>query len=75
MKKAEKKDWQLSDKFHRILQEEWLDLDDQAYQIVQALVGIRTRLPMHTRFLKLFQQDRRHGVDTTSNDADADGTC
>jgi hypothetical protein len=50
-------------------------LDDQAYQVVQALVGIRTtRLPMHTRLLKLFQQDRRHGggVDT-NNDADVDG--
>ena len=80
MKKAEKKYWQLSDKVHRIIREEWLDLDDQAYQVVQALEGIRTRLPMHARLLKLFQQDRHEhgvGVDTTSNDndADVDGKC
>ena len=62
---------------HRILQKEWLDLDDQAYQIVQALVGIRTRLPMHARFLKLFQQDRRQTWCRcdTNNDADVYGEC
>ena len=56
-----------SDKIHWILQ-----LDDQAYHVVQALVRIRTRLTMHARLLKLFQQDRYGGVDT-NNDADVDG--
>ena len=69
MKKAEKKYWQIFDKFQRIVQQEWFDLDDQAYQVVQALDGLRNRLPMHMKLLKGLQQDRFR------NNVDSDGKC
>ena len=51
-------------------------MDDQAYHVVQALVRIKTRLPIHARLLKLFQQDRYGGVDTNNDaDVDVDGDC
>ena len=52
MKKAEKFYWQIYQKFRRRLEEEWLDIDDQAYQVVQAIGGIRNRLPMHAKLLE-----------------------
>lgn len=61
MKKSERKYHQLFDKFHRILRDEWFDLDDQAYQVVESIVGIRTRLPMHARLLKQSTQDEEDG--------------
>lgn len=46
VKKAEKKYWQVFQKFGRLLKDEWFDIDDQAHKVVESIAGIRRRLPM-----------------------------
>jgi len=56
MKKAEKKYWHLYQTFTRKIKEDWLQLDDQSHTVLKAIVGIRSRLPMHTRLLERYQR-------------------
>jgi hypothetical protein len=56
MRKAEKRYWHIYQTFSKRIREEWLDIDDQSYNVVQAIAAIRSRLPMHTRLLKRFRQ-------------------
>lgn len=67
VKRAEKRYYQFFQKIGRVIQEEWLDIDDQAYQVVEAIKGIRNRLPRAVRLLgrmrDVVQKDEwaRHG--------------
>jgi hypothetical protein len=55
MKQAEKRYWHIFQNFGRMVQEEWLDIDDQAYQVVEAIAGIRSRLSMQAKLLDRFK--------------------
>lgn len=66
MRKADKRYWSIYQHFTKRLQEEWLDLDDQSYKVIQAIVGIRSRLPMHSGLLYRFQEQRACMVTVTN---------
>ena len=46
MRKADKRYWSIYHHFTKRIEEEWLDIDDQSYKVIQAIVGIRSRLPI-----------------------------
>jgi hypothetical protein len=52
MKKAEKRYWQIFQNFAIMVRDEWLQLDDEAYKIVEAVSNIRNRLAMEDKLLK-----------------------
>mmetsp|Transcript_21451 Transcript_21451/g.31755 ORF Transcript_21451/g.31755 Transcript_21451/m.31755 type:complete len:371 (-) Transcript_21451:69-1181(-) len=58
MRKADKRYWSIYQHFTKRILEEWLDLDDQSHKVIQAIVGIRSRLPMHSSLLYRFQEQR-----------------
>lgn len=68
-KRNEKRYWQLFQTFTGRVKDEWMDLDKQALQVMQAISGIRNRLPMHARMLDGYKerklvdipQWKRHG--------------
>lgn len=52
MKKVEKRYWQIFQNFAIMVRDEWLQLDDEAYKIVEAVSNIRNRLAMEDKLLK-----------------------
>ena len=55
LKKGERKYWTIFHKFANILQSQWMDIDDQALQVIQSISGIRQRLPITMKILKRFE--------------------
>lgn len=55
MKKAERKYWTIFHKFCNILQSQWMDIDDQALEVIQSISGIRHRLPITMKLLKRYE--------------------
>lgn len=55
MKKGEKKYWAIFHKFCHILQSQWLDIDDQALEVIQSISGIRHRLPVTMKLLNRYK--------------------
>lgn len=68
-RRNEKRYWQFFQTFTGRVRDEWMDLDKQALQVLQAISGIRNRLPMHARMLDGYKerqlvyipQWKRHG--------------
>lgn len=68
-KRNEKRYWQFFQTFTGRVKDEWMDLDKKALQVLQAISGIRNRLPMHVRMLDGYKerqlvdipQWKRHG--------------
>lgn len=68
-RRNEKRYWQFFQTFTGRVKDEWMDLDKQALQVLQAISGIRNRLPMHARMLDGYKerqlvyipQWKRHG--------------
>lgn len=58
VKKAEKKYWQIFQKFGRLLKDEWFDIDDQAYKVVESIAGIRRRLPMAYKVVEQLKESK-----------------
>lgn len=58
VKKAEKKYWQIFQKFGRLLVDEWFDIDDQAHKVVQSIAGIRRRLPMACKIVEQLKESK-----------------
>ena len=52
MKRAEKRYWHLFRCFFIIIQNEWMDLDDQLEKVVDSMAEIRNRLPMESSLIE-----------------------
>lgn len=55
-RRNEKRYWQFFQTFTGRVRDEWMDLDKQALQVLQAISGIRNRLPMHARMLDGYKE-------------------
>jgi hypothetical protein len=73
MRKADKRYWSIYQQFIKRIQEEWLDIDDQSHKVIQAIVGIRSRLPMHSGLLYRFQEQRSCMVTVVTNSTNVQG--
>jgi len=54
IKKAEQKYWRIFTKFCNITQDQWLDIDDQSYAVVQSIKSLRYRLPIENQILQRY---------------------
>eukprot|EP00551_Chaetoceros_affinis_P008360 CAMPEP_0203671766 /NCGR_PEP_ID=MMETSP0090-20130426/7456_1 /ASSEMBLY_ACC=CAM_ASM_001088 /TAXON_ID=426623 /ORGANISM="Chaetoceros affinis, Strain CCMP159" /LENGTH=331 /DNA_ID=CAMNT_0050536905 /DNA_START=318 /DNA_END=1313 /DNA_ORIENTATION=- len=54
--KSERKYWSIFHRFCNILQNQWMDIDDQTFQVVNSISGIRHRIPMQVRLIKHYQE-------------------
>lgn len=55
IKKAEKTYWLIFKRFMNRIKDDWIDIDDQAYQVVKSIAGIRRRLPSENKMLLQFK--------------------
>eukprot|EP00553_Chaetoceros_curvisetus_P001571 CAMPEP_0204627826 /NCGR_PEP_ID=MMETSP0717-20131115/14381_1 /ASSEMBLY_ACC=CAM_ASM_000666 /TAXON_ID=230516 /ORGANISM="Chaetoceros curvisetus" /LENGTH=318 /DNA_ID=CAMNT_0051644195 /DNA_START=332 /DNA_END=1288 /DNA_ORIENTATION=+ len=55
IRKAEKIYWHIFKRFINRVKDEWLDIDDQGYQVVKSIAGIRKRLPSEHKLLRQFR--------------------
>ncbi len=55
VKKAEKTYLYIFKRFMNRIKDDWLDIDDQAYQVVKSIAGIRRRLPSENKMLRQFK--------------------
>jgi hypothetical protein len=67
MKKAERRYWQIFQKFAIMVRDEWFHLDDEAYRIVEAVSHIRSRLSMEARVWKKFHHRHHHDNNNNNN--------
>ncbi len=56
--KSERKYWSIYHKFCNILQNQWIDIDDQTLQVVHSISGIRHRLPLQMKLLEKFEESK-----------------
>jgi len=56
--KSEKKYWSIYHRFCNILQNHWIDIDDQTLQVVHSISGIRHRLPLQMKQSKKYEESK-----------------
>ena len=59
IKRAEKEFIHIFNRFVSRTKNEWMELDDQAYQVVKAISSIRSRLPMETKIIHCLENRTR----------------
>lgn len=55
IKKEEKVYWHIFKRFANRVKNEWLDIDEQAHQVIKSIAGIRRRLPSENKMIHHFK--------------------
>ena len=55
LKKGEKQYWSIFHRFCNLLQNQWIDIDDQALLVIESIAGIRQRLPLEMKLIRKYK--------------------
>lgn len=69
LKKGEKHYWSVFHRFCNILQNQWIDIDDQSFQVIESISSIRQRLPLEMKMLQKYQDETFHTKNEWQNHA------